>query len=77
MNAGGVPNTCKSSGKAPADCLMSQVVKFIYKFHITHEEGTMAIVPESGEVLGINLSFGRAKSNNVLEYTSGGRLSNA
>jgi hypothetical protein len=27
MNAGGVPNTCKSSGKAPADCLIIKDIR--------------------------------------------------
>ena len=55
MNAGGVPNICKSSGKAPADYLNSELYFTISDFWLKLE---MSL-------------------NDVLEYTSGGRVSNA
>jgi hypothetical protein len=45
MNAGGVPNTCKSSGKAPADYLIELGREITFVISYLNEEGMMAIVP--------------------------------
>jgi hypothetical protein len=45
MNAGGVPNTCKLSGKASTGYLIEPGRGISFKkFRITKEGGTMAIV---------------------------------
>jgi hypothetical protein len=41
MNAGGVPNTCKSSGKVPTGYLIEPGREISMKFRITPEERTI------------------------------------
>ena len=73
MNAGGVPNTCKSSGKALHRFFDSQAQVFefsIRKFKIVQRKKNVCVY----ETLFL---VEMASRKMCVKYTSGGRLSNA
>jgi hypothetical protein len=46
MNAGGVPNTCKSSGKAPAVCLSGDRSRNFFEISHLHRSDERSLLPK-------------------------------
>jgi hypothetical protein len=71
MNAGGVPNTCKSSGKASTGYLNDETgAEISAEIFARQRSDELHIIPCT------YVKVEKGSLNNVWKYTSGGRLSN-